>query len=89
MPRLTKTYIQNTKPTDKRLFVWDTDVTGFGVKVMPTGVISFVFQYRTPEGKTPRVTIGKMDDALTVEQARQIAKDLSRDVLNGKDPRSG
>ena len=86
MAKLTKSEVDNLKPSAKDHFAWADDPKGFGVKVFTSGVKSFVFQYRTKEGKTRRYTIGKLSDTLTVEQARKVAKDLFRDVLSGLDP---
>ena len=86
MPKLTKTAVEAEKPTDKERFVWDTELKGFGLKVFPTGAKSFVLQYRTPEGRTRRYTIGKLSDSLTTDQARKIAKGLLADVTQGGDP---
>lgn len=86
MPKLSKSVVERECPTDKERFVWDTDLKGFGLKIFPTGAKTFVFQYRTPEGKSKRYSIGKLSDTLTVEQARKIALARHRDVLNGQDP---
>ena len=86
MAKLTKSEVDNLKPSDDQYFVWSDDLKGFGVKVFPTGVKSFVFQYRTKEGKTRRYTIGKLSELLTVDQAKKKAKDLHNDVFNGNDP---
>jgi len=86
MAKLTKSEVDNLKPSDDQYFVWSDDLKGFGVKVFPTGVKSFVFQYRTNEGKTRRYTIGKLSELLTVDQAKKKAKDLHNDVFNGNDP---
>lgn len=86
MAKLTKGEVDNFKPSDDQYFVWADDPKGFGVKIFPSGVKSFVFQYRTKEGKSRRYTIGKLSDTLTVEQARKKAKDLFFEVMNGKDP---
>lgn len=86
MAKFTKTEVDNLKPREKDYFAWADDPKGFGIKVFTSGVRSFVFQYRTKEGKSRRYTIGKLSDTLTVEQARKVAKDLFRDVLSGLDP---
>jgi integrase len=88
MPKLTKTIVENEQPSDKERFVWDTETKGFGVKIFPTGIKSFIFQYRTREGNSKRLTIGKLSDTLTVDQARKIATEKLREVLNGKDPQA-
>ena len=86
MSKLSKTEVDNLQPKIAEYFTWCEEPKGFGVKVFPSGVKSFVFQYRTQEGKTRRFTIGKKSDTLTVEQARKKAKELFFDVLSGKDP---
>lgn len=86
MPKLTKTLVENELPTDRERLVWDAEIKGFGLKIFPTGAKTFVFQYRSPEGRTRRATIGKLSDVLTVDQARKKAKMLASDVLNGRDP---
>ena len=86
MAKLTKKEVDSIVPTTKESFVWSDDPKGFGVKIFPSGTKTFVFQYRTSEGRTCRYTIGKLSDALTLEQARSRATELYRDVLNGGDP---
>lgn len=87
MPKLTKTLVEkeHSSSTAQR-FVWDSEIKGFGLKIFPSGAKTFVFQYRTPEGRTKRLTIGKLSDTLTTEQARDKAKGCARDVFDGKDP---
>ncbi len=86
MPKLTKTVVDAEQPGDKEWFVWDAEIKGFGLKVFPTGIKSFVFQYRTPEGRSRRVTIGKFSETLTADQARKMAKDFAHEVHAGRDP---
>lgn len=85
-PRLTKTTVDAEKPGDKEHFVWDVELKGFGLKVFPSGQKSFVYQYRTAQGITRRITIGKFSPSLTAEQARKIAKDFAFEVHAGRDP---
>ena len=58
---------------------------GFGVRVKPSGVKSFVLKYRIGR-RTKRYTISKVGSPYTVEQARQVAADLHREVKTGNDP---
>ena len=86
MPKLTKTIVDAERPGVDQKFVWDTELKGFGLKIFPTGAKTFVFQYRTPEGKTTRLTIGKYCDSLTADRARKLAKDKAYEVHAGHDP---
>ncbi|MFZ5574470.1 MAG: tyrosine-type recombinase/integrase [Pseudomonadota bacterium] len=88
MPKLTTSSVKSEPPGKSPRFVWDSDLKGFGVKIFPSGTKTFCYQYRTPEGRTRRYTLGKFGDALTVEQARKKAKDFSFDVFQGNDPAS-
>lgn len=86
MPKLTKSVVDREQPEAAQRLVWDTELKGFGLKIFPSGVKTFVFQYRTPEGRTKRLTIGRLSDALTADEARKLAKTCIRDVLSGLDP---
>lgn len=86
MPKISKRTVDAAAPDpDRRYHLWDTELRGFGLLVLPTGVKSYVFQYRTPEGVTRRATIGKHGD-WTAEQARDKAEDLRSAVKDGRDP---
>lgn len=82
----TKSDVDRLTPKDTQYFAWADDPKGFGVKVFTSGAKSFVFQYRTREGKSRRYTIGKLSDTLTVDQARKRARELYREVIGGNDP---
>ena len=66
-------------------FVWDRELRGFGVQVMPSGLKSFVIQYRTPEGRNRRAVIGRYG-LMTVEEARKLAHEKLVVVSKGVDP---
>ena len=83
---ITKSVVDSAVASEKIFILWDSKTPGFGLAVYPTGVKSFVFGFRTPEGKNRRITIGKASESLTADQARKRAKELYREVLNGGDP---
>jgi integrase len=85
MARISKRLVDAAQPSAKPFFVWDDRLSGFGLLVLPTGAKSFVFQYRTPEGRTRRATIGKAG-ALMPDQARKLAEGMARKVKDGGDP---
>lgn len=86
MPRINKTAVEAAAPGEKEYFVWDDAISGFGLKVFPSGIRSYVFQYRTPQGLSRRATIGKHSETLTADQARTKAKAMRRTVEDGGDP---
>ena len=55
MPRrskqnLTKRFLDSITPLEgKEFIVWDASLTGFGVRVKPSGRKSFLYKYRTPD----------------------------------------
>jgi integrase len=83
--KLTKRVVDDAKPGPKRYVVWDVEIKGFGLLVLPSGVKSYIFNYRTPEGRERRLTIGQ-HGAITCEQARKIAADHKHAVAHGADP---
>ena len=85
--RITKRVVDAAKPDPKKrlCFVWDGELKGFGLCVLPTGVKSYTFQYRTPEGRARRITIGKHGE-WTPKQARDRAEDYRELVRGGGDP---
>jgi integrase len=88
MPKLTKRNIDKIQPPargEKDFVVWDDDVPGFGLRVKPTGVKSFVIQYRNAAGQSRRMTIGR-HGVITADQARKNAKAQFCLVAAGKDP---
>lgn len=89
MARLTKRVVDASKAAAERYVVWDSDLKGFGLRVYPSGVKTWIFDYRPGEGGRrqvkKRITIGKMGD-LTPDQARRKAEELRAQVKLGGDP---
>jgi integrase len=64
---------------------WDSDLPGFGIRLNPTGKV-WVVQYRIA-GQTRRETIGRVE-AVSLEAARDSARDTLARVQLGADPRA-
>jgi integrase/DNA-binding XRE family transcriptional regulator len=85
MPNLTKRYIDSLAVTQIRAVHWDSGLKGFGLLLLPSGVRSFIYNYRSADGRKRRYTIGRFG-ALTAEQARARARELAGRVARGEDP---
>ena len=85
MPKLTKRIVEGIAPGSGDVFVWDSELRGFGVRVKPSGARSYIVQYRNAHGRSKRLTIG-LHGRLTAEMARKAAKRLLADVDRGADP---
>jgi site-specific recombinase XerD len=69
----------------REAFVWDRELRGFGVQVMPSGLKSFVIQYRLSVGRHRRAVIGRYG-LMTVEEARKLAHEKLVLASKGVDP---
>ena len=69
--KITKRTVEALKVTAKDYIAFDTDLPGFGVRVMPSGKRFFLVQYRR-HGRTRRVMIGQFG-IVTAELARSEA----------------
>jgi integrase len=84
MPKLTKRTIEAAEVKASEYFLWDDEVPGFGLRVLPSGRRGFVVQYRA--GRRPRrISLGP-STVLTCEQARTRAITIVAAVRNGDDP---
>jgi integrase len=72
-------------PPARDTFLWDAALPGFGIKRTPTGAQVAVYQYRFG-GRSRRATIGRLCEALTLDQARGIARRFAGAVAHGRDP---
>ena len=86
--RLSKRVVDSLRPSDSEYTIWDDALTGFGVRVRPSGAKSYVVVYRAGAGrKAPvrKVTLGSVGK-LTPDNARTLARKTMGDVAHGKDP---
>ncbi len=90
MPKITKRLADRLEPDPdgRDRFFWDSGdgaTKGFGVRVKPSGVSSYIVQYRNKGGRTRRLALGRVG-VLTPDGARSMAKDRLGEVANGGDP---
>lgn len=89
--RLTKRTVDAAAPQATRYTLFDEDLTGFGLRVFPSGQKSYVIEYRAGEGgrRSPkkRVTLGSKS-TLTPDKAREAASKMLARVKLGSDPAS-
>lgn len=85
--KISKKVVDDLPLTGKTYFCWDTQLSGFGVRVTPSGSKAFIFQYRLGGRGSPekRTTIGKCT-TLTPDAARKIAQGYAEKVRGGIDP---
>jgi hypothetical protein len=87
--RLTKRIIDGAKPRASRYELWDLDLKGFGLRVEPSGVKSFIARYRAGEGgrSAPKrfISLGRYGP-LTPDEARKQARDVLAAAACGADP---
>jgi integrase len=86
MNKLTKRAVDALqKPSKGQTFLWDGELRGFGVRIIPSGLKTFILQYRNAEGRSRRIVIGRYG-VLTVEKAREQAQIKLGVVAGGADP---
>lgn len=84
--KLTKTTVDGIiGEPGKQIFVWDTELRGFGVRVAPGGSKAYIIQRRV-DGKTIRDTLGKVGPDFTPDMARKSALALASDFAQGVNP---
>jgi integrase len=84
--KLTKRAVESAAPDPtKRTFLWDTKVTGFCVRIYPTGKKTYFLQYRNKDHVTKKIKLG-VHGSITTELARDKAEQLSLNIGSGEDP---
>ena len=84
MPKITKRLVEAAETRDKGYILFDSELPGFAVRVLPSGSRYYIIQYNHGRLKR-RVTIGR-HGVLTAEKARRRALVLLASVRQGEDP---
>lgn len=64
--------------------VWDSEIKGFGLRIMAKGTRTFFLNYRT-HGKQRRMKLGRVG-IMSLEDARKKARQLLNSLADGADP---
>lgn len=84
MTKLTKRDVEALPLREKYYIVFDETLPRFGVRILPSGLKTFLVQYRTG-GRTRRVKIGHFG-VVTADEARKTALELLGAVAKGRNP---
>jgi integrase len=84
MPKLTKRIVEAAEVKTAEYMLWDGELPGFGVRVMPSGRRSYMVQYRAGR-RSRRMGLGP-HGVLTADQARSMAVQVLAEVRTGSDP---
>lgn len=88
--RITKRTADGATPEARPYRLWDTDLKGFGVAVMPSGVKTYLVWYRAGAGRNAvrrEYTIARHGEMTPDEARTEAAKVLGRARL-GEDPQA-
>jgi integrase len=83
---LAKVNINGLATPDQMTTVWDDEIPGFLLLVMPTGRKTFYLHKRTRDGRQFRFKIGRFGEELSAEQARAESRRICAAVALGQDP---
>jgi len=84
--KLTKRIVESAEPDpSKRIILWDTEITGFCVRVYPSGKKTYFLQYRNKDRASHKIKIG-VHGNITTELAREKAIKLFLGISAGEDP---
>ncbi|WP_339862561.1 tyrosine-type recombinase/integrase [Thalassospira alkalitolerans] len=84
MPKLTKRIVDAAEVRASEYFIWDDDIPGLGLRILPSGRKGYVVQYRAGR-RSRRMSLGP-STVLTCEQARTRAITIIAAAKNGEDP---
>jgi integrase len=85
--KLTKAVVDRLPGQGTEYVVWDAELPGFGIRVKPTGIKSFIVQYRNRKtGASRRKTVGQYGALLSLYRAKEAARILLAEALKGNDP---
>jgi integrase len=83
--KITQLFVQSITPREKIFRVNDTLLKGFTLIVRPSGKMTWVVDYRKPDGSRSDYKIGQAG-IFTVVQARELAREFLAAIARGENP---
>ncbi|MEO5337843.1 MAG: site-specific integrase [Magnetospirillum sp. WYHS-4] len=65
--------VESLAAGEREQVLWDSDLPGFGLRIKPSGLRSYIIQYRDAQGRSCRATLGR-HGPLTPDEARKLAE---------------
>jgi integrase len=85
--KITPSLVKHLEPADKPYEVVDSEISGFLLRIQPSGAKTYSFSYRRPDGRRTRCRIGP-HPTITATIARKTAEKLAAQVVQGNDPQA-
>ncbi|MFO1075134.1 MAG: site-specific integrase [Geminicoccaceae bacterium] len=84
MPTITAKLVAAVEPEERDVFIWDSSLKGFGLRVYPSGTRRFILQWKV-DSRTRRLVLGTFP-LMKVDAARGKALDALARIERGEDP---
>jgi len=86
-PDLTEEAVTTAPPRSIEYTIWSENPPGFGLRIRPSGVRSYIVMFRIKGRKAQgKITLGKAGD-LPLDLAKRLAREVRIEALAGNDPR--
>ena len=83
--KLTKTVVEKAEPRAKRYEIRDTELLNFLLRVSPTGLKAYFYEYKNKYNERKTYKIGTPKE-FAPDAARNFARDLLQRIRGGEDP---
>ena len=83
--KISKKTIEEAVAGNKRYYLWDSEIPGFGLCVQKTGYKSYFLDYKNSSGIARRMKLAVVGE-ITPDEARRKAAKLRLEISQGNDP---
>lgn len=83
--KITSRIVSALEPRSAPFEVRDSELKGFLIRVQPTGLATYMCDFRRPNGQRNRITLGRVG-VISVAQARDLAIQTLAELSLGEDP---